>query len=300
MPIIVSTLGFPSTDDRGSADCWHRQRELGVTHIPSNSPHDCPVQAFKAAKQDGVHTRPVVVSPLSGPARLGVAETRACLKDLAAAGADWVQVDEFCLTVPLDDAARGRLLSFYQSIAEATPSLKILVNAGRGSLGENRRFAVSLPIAGLHVDCTGRGDQFSDVVVDAPAGLYLSLGLVDAKDRDQTDIGALLPRLEAAAFQRGLAIASGLRTNPWPTDLGSAPQDLDGLAIQLGLDRLILAPGSSLADASTERAEQCVAALTLLAQGLAEGRSVIGSAVPGSVPPGVLSLAQARSVRSAA
>ena len=177
-----------------------------------------PVDEFRQAKALGVHTRPVLVGPVtflklaksSGsefdrlsllPGLLPVyAEV---LRQLSAAGADWVQIDEPCLVLDLDDATRAALRTAYAELAKAAPGLKLLVATYFGPLDDNLDTALALPVAGLHVDLARAPGQLSDVLARAPKDLVLSLGVIDGRNVWRADLAGVLDTLEPVVEQRG-------------------------------------------------------------------------------------------------
>ena len=125
------------------------------------------------------------------------------LRRLAANGADWVQLDEPCLVLDLDDATREALRTAYGSIARALPSLKIMLTSYFGGIGDNLDTALSLPVAGLHVDLVRAPEQLETIVAKAPQGLVLSLGVIDGRNVWRANLPALLDRLEPVVAKRG-------------------------------------------------------------------------------------------------
>ena len=103
-------------------------------HLASTKPLD----EFLEAKAMDVHTRPVLVGPVSflllGKARNGTTHPLALLdgllliyeellRRLAEAGADWVQIDEPCLGLTLDGEARAAFGRAYRHLATGSPAL---------------------------------------------------------------------------------------------------------------------------------------------------------------------------------
>jgi len=189
-----------------------------------------PIDEFVEAKRLGVHTRPVLVGPVSllllGKAKdphvdklalldslLDVYEP--ALADLAEAGADWVQIDEPCLVLDMDDGAKTALGRAYQRLARVSPKLKLLIATYFGDLRDNLPAVLSLPVAALHVDLVRAPAQLDDVPSRLPAGMALSVGVVDGR-------------------------------NVWKTDLGTAMATVEKAVNVLGSDRVLIAPSCSL------------------------------------------------------
>ena len=170
---------------------------------------DKAVAEFREAKQAGHAARPVVLGPITFlrlsktvdgsdplglldallPAWLGVIDA------LAEAGADWVQVDEPALVLDLDDATRDAYLHAYKTIAKHA-KVRILLATYFGGLDANLALAVSLPIAGLHVDLARAPEQL-DAVLDAlPNDRVLSAGILDGRNIWLSDPATILPRVD--------------------------------------------------------------------------------------------------------
>ncbi len=209
-----------------------------------------PVDEFREAKALGIHTRPVIIGPvtwllLAKPAQEGFEPLSLLgallpvyvelLSRLRNAGADWVQIDEPALVLDLDDAARAAFQTAYAEFAERVSGLKLMLTTYFGALGDNLDTAVGLPVAGLHVDLVRAPEQLDAVVEKAPANLTLSLGVVDGRNVWKTDLAAVLERIEPVAARRTkLLIAPSCSLLHTPIDLALEmkldPQVKDWLA----------------------------------------------------------------------
>jgi len=177
-----------------------------------------PVEEYREARSLGYQTRPVLLGPVTF-LKLGKAKDPAfdplsllgellpiyidVLRRLSANGADWIQIDEPCLVLDLDEPAREALRRTYATIAHALPQLKIMLTTYFGALGDNLDTAVSLPVAGLHLDLVRAPEQLDRVLAKAPRGLVLSLGVVDGRNIWRTDLEKVLARIEPVAARRG-------------------------------------------------------------------------------------------------
>jgi 5-methyltetrahydropteroyltriglutamate--homocysteine methyltransferase len=128
------------------------------------------------------------------------------LADLAAAGADWVQLDEPCLVTDLDGAARDALRRAYTVLAGASPA-RLLVATYFGGLDANAELAVDLPIDGLHVDLVRASGQLGPLLdrLTGPGARerVLSVGVVDGRNVWRTDLGGVLDQLAGAHDRLG-------------------------------------------------------------------------------------------------
>lgn len=196
---------------------------------------------FLEARQVGIHTRPVLLGPVSylllsksvtvdshiveagNPSTLTnplAALTNLLpvyteiLSRLAAAGADWVQIDEPCLVLDLDEAAHHAYAAAYDQLSRVK-GIQIMLATYFGGLGDNLAVAVGLPVAGLHIDLARAPQQLPTVLAQFPADKMLSLGVINGR-------------------------------NIWRTDLDAAFTTVQRAAATLGTDRLQIAPSCSL------------------------------------------------------
>ncbi len=187
---------------------------------------------YTEAKNIGVETRPVIVGPVSFlligkthsenfnqldllPALLPVYEQ--ILAKLADLGAKCVQIDEPCLVLDLPSGAAEAYKNAYAAISTLAKSkgLKIHLTTYFGALKENLQTAVALPVDALHVDLVRAPEQLDAVLQAAPAGLVISLGVVDGR-------------------------------NIWKNNFAKSLDVVNKAVAKLGKDRVIVAPSCSL------------------------------------------------------
>jgi len=238
-----------------------------------------PVDEYREAKALGYRTRPVLLGPVTflklgkgvpDPLSLldGLLPVYAdLLQRLAAEGAEWVQIDEPCLVLDLDDAAHAALHRAYAALAQAVPQLKIMVATYFGGLGDNLATALSLPVAGLHLDLVRAPGQLAAALDKAPPGLVLSLGVIDGRNIWRADLPALLGLLEPIVAARG---ADRVQIAP-SCSLLHVPIDLE---LEDGLDPDLR---SWLAFAVQKMGE-----LSALGRALAQGRGPVADALEAS------------------
>jgi 5-methyltetrahydropteroyltriglutamate--homocysteine methyltransferase len=200
-----------------------------------------PVDEFIEAREAGIHTRPVLLGPVSflllgkmaGAPQLTVLDAlipvyAELLERLGAAGADWVQLDEPMLVMDLPAEARDAYRRAYDSLAGAG-NTKLLLATYFGGLGDNLGLAASLPVAGIHVDLV-RAREDLDTLLDAlPDERFLSAGVIDGRNVWRTDLDAALATLRRIADARGtdrLGVAPSCSLLHCPVDL-AAERDLD-------------------------------------------------------------------------
>ena len=172
----------------------------GQTFRPASTK---PLDEFREAKELGIHTRPVLLGPVSF-LLLGKAESEdldplallddllpvyeQVLRELAAAGADWIQLDEPCLVLDLNAAQKPAFEAAYRRLANVSDRLKLLVATYFGDLRDNLATAVALPVAALHVDFVRGADPLDDILQKLPQEMSLSLGVVDGRNIWKNDL----------------------------------------------------------------------------------------------------------------
>ncbi|SME98340.1 5-methyltetrahydropteroyltriglutamate--homocysteine S-methyltransferase [Pseudogulbenkiania subflava] len=251
---------------------WHADTAFSANPAPL-------LAQLREAQALGLKAKPVLVGPLTllwlgkvkGAAfdRLHLLPAllecyRELLAALAAAGAEWVQIDEPILALDLPADWLGAFAPSYQRLAEAP--VKLLLASYFGSVAEHADLLQKLPVAGLHLDLT-RAPQQLDVFLAAwPEHKVLSAGVIDGRNVWRADLGAVLTRLETARARLGerLWLAPSCSLLHCPVDL----------AQELALD----------VDVKTwlAFAVQKLNELKLLKRGLLDGRDAIAPELAGS------------------
>ncbi|MCF3933435.1 5-methyltetrahydropteroyltriglutamate--homocysteine S-methyltransferase [Acuticoccus sp. M5D2P5] len=245
----------------------------GMFFTPSSSKA---VAEYREAKARGHETRPVLLGPVTYlllakangfdplsllPGLLPVYQE--VLHELTAAGASWVQIDEPCLGLDLDERTQAALKTSVTALAQAAPSLKLMLTSYFGGLGHNEALVLGLPVAGLHLDLVRAPGQLQ-LLSDAPSDLTLSLGVVDGRNVWRADLVAILGQLEPLIGRRSIELAPSCPLLHVPLDL-DLETDLDPEIAQW------LAFGAQKMDE-----------LTTLATGLEKGRTAIADALEAS------------------
>jgi 5-methyltetrahydropteroyltriglutamate--homocysteine methyltransferase len=189
-----------------------------------------PVNEFLEAKSLGIHTRPVLLGPISflllGKGKEPGFDSLTLLdriltvyegvfRRLGEAGATWIQIDEPMLALDARPTVQQAFRSAYERLAGASASLQILLAAYFAGLGANLNTAVQLPLAALHLDLVRAPEQLESVLKSMPSELMLSLGVIDGR-------------------------------NIWKTDLSHAFELVERAANELGPDRILVGPSCSL------------------------------------------------------
>jgi len=177
-----------------------------------------PVTKFLEAKSLGIHTRPVLLGPISflllgkgkepGFDPLTLLERilpiyEGVLRRLAEAGATWIQMDEPMLALDARPEVQRGFRSAYERLASISESLHILLATYFAGLGANASMAVQLPVAALHLDLVRAPEQLEPVLKSVPSEPMVSLGVVDGRDIWKADLGHALALLELATHKLG-------------------------------------------------------------------------------------------------
>ncbi|KEZ76394.1 5-methyltetrahydropteroyltriglutamate--homocysteine S-methyltransferase [Salinisphaera hydrothermalis] len=187
-------------------------------------------EEFAEAKAEGLTTKPVLVGPAtyltlgkvtdgSGLDKFALADQLIpvyieILDQLAAAGAEWVQIDEPVFSLDLNDAQRAVIDKTYAALSRVG-DLKIMVTNYFGELRDNLELFTQLPVSALHIDGVRGAGEIEAVAARLPGDTALSLGMVDGR-------------------------------NIWKTDLAAAKTVLAQVRDTLGADRLMVGPACSL------------------------------------------------------
>lgn len=123
------------------------------------------------------------------------------LAALAAAGAEWIQIDEPILVLDLPAKWQRAFESVYNRLQQT--SAKILLATYFGPLGENLSTAVHLPVAGLHIDAVRAPEQLLPIIDRLPAHKILSVGTVDGRNIWRNDLEKSLTLLKQAQERLG-------------------------------------------------------------------------------------------------
>ncbi|TKV73896.1 5-methyltetrahydropteroyltriglutamate--homocysteine S-methyltransferase [Bradyrhizobium elkanii] len=177
-----------------------------------------PVEEYEEAKALGFQTRPVLIGPVTF-LKLGKSADPAfqpvsllddlipvyieVLQELAKRGANWVQFDEPCLVLDLDEGSKKSLLHAYDRLAKEGPAIKIMVASYFGGLGDNLPTALRLPVAGLHVDLVRAPASLDQIMTASRSDLVVSLGVIDGRNVWRTNLSALRQRLDPAIAKLG-------------------------------------------------------------------------------------------------
>lgn len=184
-----------------------------------------PLMAYLEAKQElGIEGRPVVLG-LFTLLKLSKGETAdqvddwiekllplyvQVLRELEAAGATWVQMDEPALVVSLTEEDVRRLGLIYRTIAREVPDLRIMLQTYFDAV-ERYDSLADLPVHGLGLDFVHGRDGNLEALrrYGFPAGKTLGAGLIDGRNIWRTDLDetlSLLKEISMLAGEPGLIV----------------------------------------------------------------------------------------------
>ncbi len=167
------------------------------------------------AKAQGVKAKPVIIGPVTylalGKAKDGTDRLALLprllpvyarlLGALAAAGAEWVQIDEPILVTELNSAWQDAFRTAYQRLNAGT--VKLLLATYFGQLQENLTLVAALPVQGVHLDAINAHNEVAALIQASPADRIISLGVVNGRNIWKTDLEATLDWLEPVAKSLG-------------------------------------------------------------------------------------------------
>lgn len=231
-----------------------------------------PLEFYKEAKEKlGIDGKPVILGPVSF-IKLGKSseDFKVLLekftplyvqiaKELAEAGAQYLQIDEPSFTFALTDEEVSAIQQVYKEITDASPKLKIILQTYFEKIANYNEIA-ALPVYGLGLDFV-HGDSLESIKKNGfPKEKVLFAGVIDGR-------------------------------NVWRADLDAKLDLLEEIQTYVNKDRIVIQASSSLlhVPVSTEPeekldpiikgglafADQKLAEITILQKGLHGGREVV-------------------------
>ena len=141
------------------------------------------------------------------------------LRELAAEGVDWIQIDEPILAVDAGDAWTNAFADVYKELANT--GVRIIIGTYFASVAEHVKLLSSLPVHGVHIDCVRAPEQLAVFAEQFPTSKVLSVGLVDGRNVWRANLNKIIDTLEPvkAKFQNNLWIAPSCSLLHSPQDL---------------------------------------------------------------------------------
>jgi 5-methyltetrahydropteroyltriglutamate--homocysteine methyltransferase len=173
---------------------------------------------------------------------------------LAAKNVSWVQLDEPCLVLELDESTRDIYRRSLRQLASFSRRPRVLLASYFGELGENLTVATGSGLDALHVDLVRAPEQLDAVLAALPPTMTLSAGVVDGRNIWRTDLDAahaLLRRAVKILGEARVMAATSCSLQHVPVDL-SVEKKLDPeLRTWLAFAAQKLAEVRALAEASS-------------------------------------------------
>ncbi|KAJ2795451.1 methionine-synthesizing 5- methyltetrahydropteroyltriglutamate--homocysteine methyltransferase, partial [Coemansia helicoidea] len=181
------------------------------------------VDEFNEARALGYAARPVVLGPVSLLALSKAAKGAASkpldhlsallpvyvelLGRLAAAGAEWVQVDEPVLALDLDAAVYQPLFARAYGALAGVAGLKLLLTSYFDRLGDNLAWTAALPVHGIHLDLVRGAADLDAAATAIPSDKVISAGLINGRNIWKADLAKQLAVLHKLVDARRGAAA---------------------------------------------------------------------------------------------
>ena len=149
------------------------------------------------------------------------------LMKLAAAGAEWIQLDEPILVTDLTDQQKHALQAAYGHFANGAYPSKLLLATYFGALDDNLDLALTLPVDALHFDFVRGAQDIDSILADFPKDKILSVGMVEGRNiwRNRYDHSLdLLIRAQEAVGADRLWIAPSCSLLHVPVSLANEPK----------------------------------------------------------------------------
>jgi 5-methyltetrahydropteroyltriglutamate--homocysteine methyltransferase len=178
------------------------------------TPHAHALLAELREAQDlGLNAKPVLIGPLTwlylgksheaGFERLSLMPALAqalatVIRQLAEAGARWIQLDEPALALDLPPTWRAAAREAYDTLAQALPAnarCKLLVSTSHASVAEHAHELAPWPVHGWHIDLVRAPEQLAPWLAALRDDQVLSVGVVDGRNIWRHDLAATLPGL---------------------------------------------------------------------------------------------------------
>ena len=141
------------------------------------------------------------------------------LRELAAEGVDWIQIDEPILAVDADQEWLDAFDATYKELSNT--GVRIIIGTYFASVAEHLNLLKNLPVHGVHIDCVRAPEQLA-VFADAwPENKVLSVGLIDGRNVWRADLSQVIDTLTPVAAKLGnnLWIAPSCSLLHCPQDL---------------------------------------------------------------------------------
>ncbi|GEP44723.1 5-methyltetrahydropteroyltriglutamate--homocysteine S-methyltransferase [Brevifollis gellanilyticus] len=177
---------------------------------------------FAEAKALGLNAKPVLIGPVTYLSLGKVQDAKnpdfdpftllgnlldvyeQVISGLAAAGAEWIQLDEPVFSLDLNDTQRAALKTAYNRLSKVKGSARLLVTTYFGGVRDNLDAYLALPVQALHFDFVRGAEDIDAVLGKFPKDRILSVGIVEGRNIWKNNFDASLAVLEKARAAVGL------------------------------------------------------------------------------------------------
>ena len=141
------------------------------------------------------------------------------LRELAAEGVDWIQIDEPILATDVAQVWLDAFAPVYKELANT--GVRIILGTYFAGVAEHVKLLGSLPVHGVHIDCVRAPEQLAVFAEHFPTNKVLSVGLIDGRNVWKANLTQVIDTLEPvkAKFQNNLWIAPSCSLLHSPQDL---------------------------------------------------------------------------------
>ena len=141
------------------------------------------------------------------------------LRELAAEGVDWIQIDEPILATDVAQVWLDAFAPVYKELANT--GVRIILGTYFAGVAEHVKLLGSLPVHGVHIDCVRAPEQLAVFAEQFPTNKVLSVGLIDGRNVWKANLTQVIDTLEPvkAKFQNNLWIAPSCSLLHSPQDL---------------------------------------------------------------------------------
>ena len=141
------------------------------------------------------------------------------LRELAAEGVDWIQIDEPILATDVAQVWLDVFAPVYKELANT--GVRIILGTYFAGVAEHVKLLGNLPVHGVHIDCVRAPEQLAVFAEQFPTNKVLSVGLIDGRNVWKANLTQVIDTLEPvkAKFQNNLWIAPSCSLLHSPQDL---------------------------------------------------------------------------------
>lgn len=190
------------------------------------------------AKDLGIVTRPVIIGPVTFLMLSKMNGTKPTLSkldsllpvyeelfaELSNLGVEWIQLDEPCLVLDLDDEVIEAFRVSLDSLVAVENRPRIMVTTYFGPMRENMSLVTESGCDGIHIDLTSDIGQLEQAINQIGANTVLSLGLVNGRNIWRTHLDeahALVRRAVRDLGEQRVIVATACSLLHVPFDLES-------------------------------------------------------------------------------